>query len=239
MTREEVAALLAYAVSLDPRTAPANEAEATERLNQWFALLADVAPRAPHPEGRHWDASQAVHRHIATSPYPIKPSDVSSLWHAFRRDVLSRHMDPLPDADPDDEQAYRAALADHRRAIETGRTVATPRALMPGETGTRDQREQAAAARLAALGTYMPRTVADALAPLRPVRTARERAAREGRPDPLDVPCTWCKAESGDPCRDIRINPQDNSTRARRRAKPHPSRLDAATAHRHAQETAV
>ncbi|MGW8762341.1 zinc finger domain-containing protein [Streptomyces sp. NPDC055815] len=239
MTREEVAALLAYAVSLDPRTAPATEAEAAERLNQWFALLADVAPRAPHPEGRHWDASQAVHHHIATSPYPIKPSDVSSRWHAFRRDVLSRHMDPLPDVDPDDEEAYRTALANHRRAIETGREVATPRALMPGEAGTREQREQANAARLAALGTYMPRTVADALAPYRRVRAERERLAREGAPDALDVPCTWCKAETGQPCRDMRLNPSNDATHVRRRTTPHPSRLDAATAHRHAQETAV
>ncbi|MFE5912053.1 cell surface glycoprotein [Streptomyces wedmorensis] len=239
MTREEVAVLLAYAVSLDPRTAPTTEAEATERLTQWLTLLADVPPTAPHPEGRHWDATQAVRHYIASSPYPIKPSDVSSLWHAFRRDVLSRHMDPLPDVDPDDEEAYRTAIADHRRAIETGRTVATPRALMPGEAGTREQREQANAARLAALGTYMPRTVKDALATLRPVRAERERLAREGKPDALDVPCTWCKAETGQPCRDMRLNPTTQATAVRRRATPHPSRLDAATAHRHAQETAV
>lgn len=239
MNRQEVAALLAYAVRLDPRTAPANEAEATERLDQWCDLLGDVAATAPHPDGRHWDASQVVRHHIASSPYPIKPSDIGGPWLNFRRDVLGRHQDPVPNVDPNDEAAYRAAIAGQRRAIETGRAVATPRALMPGETGTREQREQANAARLAALGTYVPRTVRDALAPVRPVRAERERLAATGQPDALDVPCTWCKAEAGQSCRDVRINPQDNSTRARRRTRPHPSRLDAATTHRHAQETAV
>ncbi|MFB7029638.1 MULTISPECIES: cell surface glycoprotein [unclassified Streptomyces] len=239
MDRREIAALLAYADRLDPVRAPTTKEAAAERLAQWADLLADVAAQAPHPEGRHWDVSEAVRRHIATSPYPIKPSDVGGPWAAFRRDVLSRHQDPVPTVDPDDEEAYRAAIAGHRRAIETGRTVATPRALMPGETGTRDQREQANAARLKALGTYMPRTVRDALAPIRPVRAERERLARAGLPDALDVPCTWCKAETGQPCRDMRLNPTTQATANRRRTTPHPSRLDAATAHRHAQETSA
>ncbi|WP_329622952.1 cell surface glycoprotein [Streptomyces sp. NBC_01255] len=239
MDRREIAALLAYADRLDPTRAPTTKEAAAERLTQWADLLADVASTAPHPEGRHWDASQAVRRHIATSPYPIKPSDVGGLWAAFRRDVLGRHMDPVPNVDPDDQAAYRAALAGHRHAIETGRAVATPRALLPGESGTREQRDQFAAERLAAFGTYMPRTVKDALAPLRPVRAERERLAREGKPDALDVPCTWCKAETGQPCRDMRLNPTTQATANRRRTTPHPSRLDAATARQHAQETAA
>ncbi|MFJ5143280.1 cell surface glycoprotein [Streptomyces sp. NPDC088707] len=239
MDRREIAALLAYTDRLDPSRAPTTKEAAAERLTQWADLLAEVAATAPHPEGRHWDASQAVRHHIASSPYPIKPSDVGGPWQAFRRDILSRHQDPVPDVDPNDEAAYRAALAGQRRAIETGRAIATPRALMPGETGTRDQREQASAARLASLGSYVPRTVAGALAPYRPVRAERERLAVAGQPDALDVPCTWCKAETGEPCRDMRLNPTTQATNMRRRARPHPSRLDAATAQRHAQETAV
>lgn len=109
-----------------PHPRPLDRPAVEERLTQWCDVLADVAPAAPHPEGRHWDASQAARRHITTSPYPIKPSDVSIPWADFKRDILSRHFDPVPNVDPDNETAYRAAIADHRRAIETGQTVATP-----------------------------------------------------------------------------------------------------------------
>ncbi|MFJ9034528.1 cell surface glycoprotein [Streptomyces sp. NPDC102274] len=226
MNRREVAALLAYAAKLDPRSAPADEAAAAETLHQWADLLADVPPTAPHPESRDWDAAQAVRHHIATSPYPIKPSDVSRPWHSFRRDVLSRHVDPLPDADPDDDRAYRAALAAQRRAIETGAVVATPRAaLTTGES--RQERDRFAAERLAALGGYVPRSVDQELAMYRPRRAARERLAAAGLPDPLDVncPCEWCRAPAGSPCLDRHRAP---------RRTAHPTRLDLATAQHYA-----
>lgn len=233
MNRQEVAALLAYAVRLDPRTAPANEAEATERLDQWCDLLADVAATAPHPEGRHWDASQVVRRHIATSPFPIKPADIGGPWAAFRRDVLSRHQDPVPNVDPDDQAAYRAAITQQRHAIELGLAVATPRALLPGETGTRTQREEANGARLAALGTYVPRTVKGALASWRPRQTQRESLAAAGLPDPLNVNCPYeqCQSPAGRPCRGGGKHRFDRA--------PHPSRLELATTRHYAQETAV
>ncbi|MFF4751802.1 cell surface glycoprotein [Streptomyces sp. NPDC001270] len=221
MNRQHVAALLAYTDRLDPTRAPQDRAAAAERLDQWAELLADVASTAPHPEGRHWDASQIVRHHIATSPYPIKPSDVSRPWADFRRDILSRHVDPLPAVDPDDDTAYRAALAAQRRAIETGATVATPRAAL-----TTGMTEQQARARLAALGTYVPRTVAAVLAAHRPRKAEREQLAAAGRPDPLDVPCPYehCRADRGQPCRTARRAP---------RATAHPSRLDDATTAHH------
>ncbi|MGW6745035.1 zinc finger domain-containing protein [Streptomyces sp. NPDC055025] len=225
MKRREVAALLAYAVTLDPRSSPANEAAAAETLDQWADLLADVPPTAPHPEGRDWDASQAVRHHIATSPYPVKPADVSRPWHAFRGDVLRRHVDPVPDVDPDDHRAYRAALAAQRRAVETGTAVATPRAALT--TGqSRQERDRSAGERLAALGGYVPRTVAQELAAYRPRRAERERLATTGLPDPLDVacPCEWCRAPAGSPCLDHHRAP---------RRTAHPTRLDLATAQRH------
>ncbi|MGC5343675.1 zinc finger domain-containing protein [Streptomyces sp. DT171] len=201
MIRHEVAALLAYVDSLDPTRAPLDRPAAEERLTQWCTILADVAASAPHPEGRHWDASQAVYRHITTSPYPIKPSDVSRPWADFRRDILSRHFDPVPDVDPDDAPAYRAALAAHRRAIETGQAVATPRALMPA--GSREDRDRAAADRLKQFGTYVPRSVVDALASTRPSTTERRRLTVSGQADPFAVACPWgaCRADKGQKCR--------------------------------------
>ncbi|EFL21873.1 probable cell surface glycoprotein [Streptomyces himastatinicus ATCC 53653] len=227
MNRQEVAALLAYAVRLDPRTAPADQAAADETLDQWADLLADVPPTAPHPAGRNWDAAQVVRHHIATSPYPIKPSDVSRPWHDFRRDVVDRHHDPVPAVNPDDPAAYRAALVATRHAVAIGAAPAATFRELTG--GTREEREQAAAERLAALGDYVPKTVRDALAPYRPRQAERERLAVEGLPDPLDVPCPYdqCHAPAGEPCLNYRRSP---------RSSAHPSRLDLATARRYAHQ---
>ncbi|WP_416963120.1 cell surface glycoprotein [Streptomyces sp. Agncl-13] len=230
MTREEVAALLAYAVRLDPRTAPDDQAAAAEVLDQWADLLADVATAAPHPNGRHWDAAQVVRHHIATSPYPIKPSDVSRPWHSFRRDVVDRHHDPVPAADPDNPEAYRAELLGTRHAVATGTVTAATYRELTG--GTREEREEFAAERLAALGDYVPRSAADTLAPYRRRRAERERRAVEGLPDPLDVACPYeqCRARAGDPCVNYRRHP---------RSSAHPSRLDLATSRHYAQEPAA
>ncbi|KAA6215125.1 cell surface glycoprotein [Streptomyces albofaciens JCM 4342] len=230
MNRREVAALLAYAAKLDPRSAPTDESAAAETLDQWADLLADVPPAAPHPTGRAWDAAQVVRHHIATSPYPIKPSDVSRPWHAFRRDVVDRHHDPVPAVDPDDPEAYRAALVATRHAVATGTAPAATYRELTG--GTREEREQAAAERLAALGDYVPTTVRDALAPYRPRQAERERLATADLPDPLDVTCPYeqCRARAGTPCVNRRRHP---------RRTAHPSRLDLATARRYAQESAA
>ncbi|MEV4036396.1 zinc finger domain-containing protein [Streptomyces umbrinus] len=221
MNRREVAALLAYAVKLDPRSAPTDQAAAAETLDQWADLLADVPPTAPHPNGRHWDASQVVRHHIATSPYPIKPSDVSRPWHAFRRDVVDRHHDPVPAVDPDDPAAYREALVATRHAVATGALPAATFRELTGEPAPE------VAERLAALGEYMPRTVAQALAAYRPSRAERERRAVEGLPDPLDVACPYeqCRAAAGDPCVNFRRTPRPTA---------HPSRLDLATTRHYA-----
>ncbi|MFF7234427.1 cell surface glycoprotein [Streptomyces sioyaensis] len=233
MKREEVAALLAYAVRLDPRLAPADQAEADERLDQWFDLLADVPPTAPHPDGRDWHAGHVVRHHIASSPYRIQPSDVSRPWHTFKADVLGRHTDPVPAVDPDNQTAYRAALATTRQAIATGQAApAVYRELTGGST--RDERNEFAAARLAALGDYMPRTVAKELAEFRKTRSERERLAAANLPDPLDVACPHppCRARVAQPC-------QQGGKRRTDRTTPHPSRLDLATARHHAQEHAA
>ncbi|MEV5086849.1 cell surface glycoprotein [Streptomyces griseoincarnatus] len=234
MNRREIAALLAYVDRLAPERAPRDQAAAAERVDQWAALLAHVPATAQHPDGpeRSWDASQVAARYIATTPYPIKPSDIGAPWETYRADVMNRHHDPAPPVDPDDWKAYRDALRGTRHAVAVGALPPAPqRAIEGAPSPIRAQRDAEAARRLAALGDYMPKTVREALADYRPHRAAREALARAGRPDPLDVPCPYehCRAPRGQQCRDHRGN---------NRVKPHPSRTDAATT-RHAQETAA
>ncbi|MFE5674509.1 cell surface glycoprotein [Streptomyces erythrochromogenes] len=233
MNRTEAAALLAYAVRLDPRLAPADQAEADERLDQWHELLADVPPTAPHPDGRDWNAAHAVRNHIASSPYRIQPSDIGAPWARFKADTLGRHTDPVPAIDPDDAEGYRAALIGTRRAVASGQAApAVYRELTGGST--RDERNEFAAARLAALGEYMPRTVKAQLAPMRRRRAERERLATAGLPDPLGVPCPYesCRARAGQPCR-------GGGKKRHERTIPHPSRVDVADAQRGTQEAAA
>lgn len=212
MNRQEVAALLAYAVRLDPRSAPADQQAAADILDQWADLLADVPPTAPHPAGRNWDASQVVRHHIATSPYPIKPSDVSRPWHAFKADVLDRHTDPTPAVDPDNVAAWRAELVGTRHAVATGAAVAaTHRELTGGPAPEVTERIE-----------YVPRSVTAALAAYRPRRAARATIRDRYGCDPYAVRCPYapCRAAPGQPCRRGRAD----------RTHPHPSRLDAALA---------
>lgn len=224
MIRPHVAALLAYVDKLDPSRAPLSPEATVERLDAWADLLADVPPRAPHPEGRGWDASHAVRKHIATSPYPIKASDVSRPWHAFKADLLGRHVGTFepgshPEIDPDADtgNAYTAALLAERQAIASGEQLPnTHRALTSGPAAAEVTK------RLAALGTYMPPHVEDVLRDYRPGRTERSRLARAGLPDPLAVACPWdaCRASKGQRC----------TTAGRPRCDFHDARLDAATA---------
>lgn len=124
MNRQQIAALISYAAGLDPRTAKTGD-DLADQLDQWEELLHDVPPTAPHPNGRHWNAAHVVRHHCATSPYPIKPSDVSRPWHAFKADVIGRHTDPLPAADPDNPESWRAELLGTRQAVAAGQQPAT------------------------------------------------------------------------------------------------------------------
>ncbi|OII60882.1 hypothetical protein BJP40_08450 [Streptomyces sp. CC53] len=232
MTPREVAALIAYVVRLDPRLALDDQAAAAERLAQWCDLLDDV-PATAHG----WDAARVARDYIARNPYHIQPSDISRPWHTHKADVMSRHVGTFeptahPEINPDDEtgDAYVAALRAERQAVAAGHIApVTHRAITAGPPAAEVER------RLAALGEYMPRSVKQVLAEYRPRRTERERAAVEGRPDALDVPCAYehCLAPVGKPCR---------NAHRQERAKPHPTRLDHAAAHyarRQKQETAA
>lgn len=190
MNRREVAALLAFVARLDPDRAPTDEQAASERLDQWADLLADVAPTAEHPTGRHWDATQVVRHHIATSPYPIKPSDVSRPWWAFKRDVLDRHTDPTPQADPDDPASYRAELLSTRHAVATGAAPAsTYRELTTGGPAP------AVADRLARIGE-MPRHLREELAE-QGIGVRRTRFPELA----VDCPRANCRARRSMPCK--------------------------------------
>ncbi|MFD7994520.1 zinc finger domain-containing protein [Streptomyces mexicanus] len=234
MDRREIAALLAFIDRLDPGRAPQDRATAAERVDQWATLLAHVPATAQHPEGRHWDASQVAARHIATSPYPIKPSDIGAPWEAYRSDIVGRHWDPAPPVDPDDWKAYRNALRNTRHAVAVGQLPPAPQHAIEGRPSPiRAERDAEAARRLAALGTYVPKTVRDQLAEYRPHRAQRERLAAAGLPDPLDVPCQYehCRAPVGKPC----TRPTRKGGR-RPLAAPHPCRVEAATIHHAARQ---
>jgi hypothetical protein len=239
MDRREIAALLAYVDRLAPERAPRDQAAAAERIEQWAILLAHVPATAQHPAGpeRSWDASRVAARYIATTPYPIKPSDVGAPWETYRADVIGRHWDPAPAVDPDNEAAYRAALRGTRQAVALGALPPTPqRAIEGAPNPTRVAREALAAQRLAALGDYIPKTVRAQLAAHRPVRAQREQLAQAGLPDALDVECTWCGAPTGEQCRGRAINPRGGQIKYRQRTTPHPCRVDDATTHHHTRQ---
>ncbi|WP_406014351.1 cell surface glycoprotein [Streptomyces sp. NBC_00984] len=149
MIRTHVAMLLAYADKLDPNRAPTDEDAILERLDAWAEVLEDVEAKATHPDGHDWNAAHAVRKHIATSPFPIKASDVSRPWHAFKADLLRRHTGTFepnehPHVDPDDISAYRAALLADNHAVSTGQRPPTPvRAIAPAPQGITEDDVQA------------------------------------------------------------------------------------------------
>ncbi|MGW2046261.1 zinc finger domain-containing protein [Streptomyces sp. NPDC001858] len=223
MDRRETAALLAYIGRLDPRTIRTDQGEARDQLAQWHELLGDVPLATAHG----WDARVAARRHIGISPYQILPADIGRPWASYRRDRLSRHCDPTPSVDPDDQRAWTAELAGTRRAVASGSTQpAQARAITSGRHGI-DPRLQA---RLDQIGSCIPPAARAALAPYRPARAAREAAVAQGLPDALGVRCEWCQAQPGEPCRRRRIGPDDGVRATAPRATPHPGRLDLAAA---------
>ncbi|CAL9537736.1 MULTISPECIES: zinc finger domain-containing protein [Streptomyces] len=220
MDRREVAAVLAYIGRLDPRTIPAGTGDARDQIVQWQELLADV----PFATAHGWDVREAIRAHVLDSPYPILPVDVARKWRAYRRDRMERHTDPTPDADPDDPAAWRTELLGTRHAVATG--VAAPSSHRQLAQGSVRDVE----ARLAVVGSSIPPAVRAALAPYRPARAAREAAVAAGQPDALRVPCRWCHADKGEPCRSRRLGLDGHARGNAPRTRPHPTRMDLAVA---------
>ncbi|MFE4333930.1 hypothetical protein ACFRQM_32310 [Streptomyces sp. NPDC056831] len=231
MDRREIAGLLAYMGRLDPRTMRTDPGELRDQVDQWQELLGDV----PLTTDYGWDARNTIRAHVVTSPYPILPVDVARKWAKHSTDRLDRHTDPVPAADPDDVESWRAELLGTRHAVLQGQRPANEqRAITSGATI-----DPAVEARLRAIGSCIPPTVRADLSRYRPTRAAREAAAVEGRPDPLSVRCEWCQAPEGEPCRNRRMGLDGGARGNARRAQPHPSRLDLAAAALHRQESAA
>lgn len=207
MKPSEVPQLLAQIALADPRVRREDPIELRAQIAMWAGILADV----PYDY-----AITAAHQHYAKSTWPILPADIATRWAATVRDRMNRHTDPAPaGVDPDNETAYRHAIAAGRRAVAIGQAPAVElRELTTGPAACE------ADARWAALGSCVPLHVRDALAEQRPERAERERLLRAGQPDPLSVQCPWdaCRAPAGQRCQ----------TRGRSRHDPHPARIDAA-----------
>jgi hypothetical protein len=217
MTPDQIPQLLKQVSYADPRLLPGDPNEVRALAALWATVLADVPADF---------AINAVGEHYATSPFPIKPSDIADRWNTKTRDRLQRDTGTFepnehPDLDPDDVIGYLAALRGHRQAVIQGvRPPTTLKAITAGAAA--DEVTE----RLKTLGTYVPRHVDEALDAHRPIKAARRAALTANQPDALSVDCDWCQAPAGEPCRSRRVVPGGGATSSRRRATPHPSRLD-------------
>ena len=213
MTPDQIPLLLKQVSYADPRVLPEDEKEVIGMAALWAEVLKDVPTDF---------AMRAVGAHYAVSPFPIKPSDISTRWQAVVRDRMDRHngtFEPVdhPELDPDDVPGYQRALLAERRAVIHGHAEPnTVKAITAGPAAAEVE------ARLAAMGSYIPRTVADTLAAHRPESAERARLVRQGHADPRTVACPWgaCRAAQGQRCQ----------TNGRDRREYHPARVDAATA---------
>ncbi|MFD3911225.1 hypothetical protein [Streptomyces sp. NPDC058603] len=222
MDRREIAGLLAYMGRLDLRTMRTDPGELRDQVDQWQELLGDV----PLATESGWDARTAVRAHVVSSPYPVLPVDVARQWNKHSVDRLARHTDPVPAADPDNVESWRAELLGTRHAVLAGqRPPNEQRAITSGSTI-----DPAVEARLRAIGSCIPPHVRQDLAPFRPAAARREQLVAEGLPDVLGVPCGWCGAAVNAPCRSRRVVPRGGATSHRPMKTAHPSRTEAAAA---------
>ncbi|WP_432138946.1 zinc finger domain-containing protein [Streptomyces sp. bgisy154] len=206
MTNEEVAVLVRYVRAVCPQ----------QRVDEytadaWYDVLYPFTVN---------EARTAIAAHVAAGNAFIAAGEIVTSIRRARADRMARHTDPTPTADPDDVAAYKAELAANRLAVATGQTPPSQHELTGGPM------HPDVAARLKTLGTYVPRHVDEALDAHRPIKAARRAALIAGQPDALSVPCDWCHAPAGEPCRSRRIAPGGGATSTKRREKPHPSRVD-------------
>lgn len=217
MDAEEVPQLIAQVALADSRVRREDKMERRAQILMWAGILAEV----PYDF-----AVQAVQQHYAHSQWPIAPGDIASRWQGTVRDRLQRdngtfEPNDFPDLDPDDVIGYLQALRGQRQAVAKGfQPPSTVKAITAGPAADE------VTARLKTLGTYVPQQVDEALDAHRPLKAARRAALTANQPDPLSVPCDWCQAPIGEPCRSRRVDPNGGATRNRRRPAPHPSRID-------------
>ena len=217
MNPEDIPELIAKIALADPRVRREDPIERRAQLQMWAGILADVPLNF---------AIQAAQDHYANSQWPIVPGDIASRWKAvvaekMRRDTGTFEPNDHPDLDPDDIPGYLAALRGHRQAVIQGVRPPTELKAITAGAAADEVTE-----RLKTLGTYVPRQVDDALDAYRPIKAARREALITDQPDALSVDCDWCQASAGEPCRSRRVAPGGGATSNKRRATPHPSRLD-------------
>ncbi|MCX4987148.1 hypothetical protein [Streptomyces sp. NBC_00572] len=226
MTPADAAELLTLAAAFDRRTVGEADARA------WAAALHSM----PFDD----DARAAVARHYGDTDKWLTPAHVRQQRARIRAERVNAATivyDGVPGETGAESitrrRALLAAVADGRVAPPSasralGFSEDRPTLALPA-AATREERDEFAAERLAALGYYVPRDVEAALTDHRPRRRA---LAEQERPDPLGVPCPYehCRADVRTPCK--------KGDRRRTERAPHPSRVEAALAAHH-QEAAA
>ncbi|MEU6760813.1 hypothetical protein [Streptomyces sp. NPDC046685] len=187
MNQQETTALLHHIGTLDGRIHRliASGQQSAQTICTWANALADVPPMAP---AVHWDVRRAVdhfyeqHGGDRSAQYRhVEPVDVLAAWARCKTELMNRHVDPLPEANPDDIEAYLAEVRASRRAVAAG--VAPP---VEQRQLTSRQPAPEVAARVAATGSPIPPEARRALAPYRALQT-RPRNLRRVAPDAYGV----------------------------------------------------
>ena len=202
MTLDETLDLLGQISLVDDRVVKVDHIEQRAQVTMWAAVLRDVPLQF---------AGEAVGRHYAEQPWPIKPSDIATRWRDAVRDRLGRSVGTFeptdhPHVDPDDIAAYYAALRGERAAIAGG-----------------DSQPAAVAELLPAVGDRLGGGRLAELVPANDTfRTAKEtqypRREQPKGPPERAVRCPACGAPAGRPCR--------TTHRGREMKGTHPSRRD-------------
>jgi len=104
----EAAQLLGMAAAYDGRMRLTNLAEMQVQAQAWAAAL--------DPAMTFDDARQLVIDHYAHNRTVIMPADINDQWWRKRREIMRTHVDPIPQADPDDVAAYLAEIRANRAA---------------------------------------------------------------------------------------------------------------------------
>ncbi|MFJ1782911.1 hypothetical protein ACIOML_01210 [Streptomyces anulatus] len=229
MNEQQIAALLAFAGTLDSRVrrALADPQQSARTIAEWTAAVADV-PATMSEVG--WDAARATRRYYEqqggnrSSQYrPIEPHDLLAAWGPLRAELMNRHTDPVPDVDPDNVAAWRDELLGTRTAVALGHAAPAQYRAVINPAG-----QKRLAALMSAVGDgrrrYMPAHVAAELRPFRKARAHREQLVAEGIPDPLGVKCPYCLAAVDEQCRSSFRN---RGQGRRPLSGVHPSRVDA------------
>lgn len=108
MTPGEAVTILAMAAAYDGRMRVTNRDEIRIQAEAWAAALDEHIT--------YDDARALVIEHYAHSRDVLMPTDINTAWWRKRREIMRTHVDPIPEADPDDVTAWLAELRANRAA---------------------------------------------------------------------------------------------------------------------------